>query len=67
MGAEGSVAVVFWRPLGSKSFQSATLTHVARGVYRAELPASELDEISNTMWRSRRNARHFAFRRRFLN
>ena len=44
LGAEGSVAVIFWRPLGSKSFQSAPLTHVARGVYRAELPASKLDE-----------------------
>ncbi|MHB8972950.1 MAG: hypothetical protein ACYC3X_08545 [Pirellulaceae bacterium] len=44
MGAEGSVAVVFWRPLGGKSFQSAALTHVARGVYRAELPASALKE-----------------------
>ena len=44
IGARDSVAVLCWRPLGGSSFRSTPLTHVARGVYRVELPASELQE-----------------------
>ena len=42
MGIEDAVAVCHWRPLGGKSFQSAPLTHVDRGVYRTVLPAREM-------------------------
>jgi hypothetical protein len=42
MGMPDVVAVFYWRPLGGKSFQSAPMTHVDRGVYRTVLPAREM-------------------------
>jgi hypothetical protein len=43
-GAKPVVAILFWRPLGAETFRSAPMTHVARGVFRATLPATETRE-----------------------
>lgn len=42
LGADKPVAICHWRPIGGQTFQSMPLAHVARGVYRATLPAREL-------------------------
>ncbi|MHB0957868.1 MAG: hypothetical protein ACYC6N_19210 [Pirellulaceae bacterium] len=44
MGASHGVAILFWRPLGGETFTSVPLSHVTRGVYRVEVPASALKE-----------------------
>ena len=35
-------AILYWRPLGKSSFRTAPLRHVARAVYRVEIPASAI-------------------------
>ncbi len=39
LGGEPAAAAVYWRPLGSGDFSTTPLEHVARGVYKATLPA----------------------------
>ena len=35
-------AALHWRPMGSGDFSRISLTHVARGVYSAGIPAEEI-------------------------
>ncbi len=39
LGGQPAEAAVYWRPLGTGDFSATPLKHVARGVYKATLPA----------------------------
>lgn len=44
LGAEPGEAVVHWRSLGSESFNSVALEHIARGVYRTIVPGKSIKD-----------------------
>ena len=42
LGTQPLLARIYWRGLGGDKFNSQPLTHVARGVYEVEVPATQL-------------------------
>jgi len=46
LGWEKPQATLFWRPAGEATYRAVALSHVARAVYRAEVPGEQLPDIA---------------------
>lgn len=61
LGWRNPRAELLWRPAGEGEYRAVSLVHVARSVYRVELPAGELPEIVEYFVRVREDDREMRY------